>query len=163
MRPPDNPVMCSEQWACLLNQWIMFRVWMHVIKWTHLSAGHSDFRPSVDVDATVSLAGDGAAHGVGDAHCEGTALLTIPQCHQAICCLSWTKTSIAWGLLLPGYYTFYGSVYGAALRVSAQCTAMMFRFGQNLSIKPDSEMLTHIYKELQTHKHCANPKGKKCF
>lgn len=50
----------------------------------HLSAGHSDFRPGVDVDATVSLAGDGAAHGVGDAHCEGATLLTVPQCHQAV-------------------------------------------------------------------------------
>lgn len=51
---------------------------------THLGAGHSDFRPGVDVDAAVSLTGDGAAHGVGDAHGEGAALLTVPQCQQAV-------------------------------------------------------------------------------
>lgn len=54
----------------------------------NLGAGHSDFRPSIDVDATVGLTGDGAAHGVGDAHGEGAALLTVPQCHQAVCCLT---------------------------------------------------------------------------
>lgn len=56
---------------------------------TDLRAGYSDLRPSVDVDSAVRLSGDGAAHRVGDAHCQSSSFLAVVQGHQAVCSLSW--------------------------------------------------------------------------
>ena len=54
---------------------------------SYLSAGHTDLRPCVDVDAAVRLAGDGAAHGVGDAHGQSSAVLAVAQCQEGVCSL----------------------------------------------------------------------------
>lgn len=56
---------------------------------TDLGAGYSDLRPSVDVDSTVGLPGDGAAHCVGDAHGQSSPLLAVTQGHQAVCSFPW--------------------------------------------------------------------------
>lgn len=58
---------------------------------TDLGAGYSDLRPSVDVDSAVGLSGDGAAHRVGDAHCQSSSLLAVAQGHQAVCSFSWQR------------------------------------------------------------------------
>lgn len=55
----------------------------------HLGAGHADLGARVDVHPAVGLAGDGAAHGVGDAHGQGSPLLAVPKAHQGVCCLPW--------------------------------------------------------------------------
>ena len=56
---------------------------------SHLGAGHSDLWAGVDVDATVGLSGDGAAHCVGDAHSQGPPLLTVTEGHEAVCRFTW--------------------------------------------------------------------------
>lgn len=43
------------------------------------------------MDATVGLSGDGAAHGVGDAHGQRTAILTVSQRQERVCSLSCNK------------------------------------------------------------------------
>lgn len=53
-----------------------------------LGASHSDFRTSIDVDATVGFSADGAAHSVGYTNCEGAVFLAVAQRHQGVCCLS---------------------------------------------------------------------------
>lgn len=50
----------------------------------YLGARYSDLWPSVDVDATVSLPRDGAAHCVSDAHSQSPPLLTVAQGHEAV-------------------------------------------------------------------------------
>lgn len=55
----------------------------------YLGAGHADLGARVDVHAAVGLAGDGAAHGVGDAHGQGSPLLAVPKAHQSVCCFPW--------------------------------------------------------------------------
>lgn len=50
----------------------------------YLGAGYSDLRPSVDVDSTVRLPGDGAAYSVGDTHSQSPSLLTVAQGHEAV-------------------------------------------------------------------------------
>ena len=54
----------------------------------YLGAGHADLWARVDVDAAVGLSGDGAAHGVGDAHSQGPAVLAVTQCQQGVCGLA---------------------------------------------------------------------------
>ena len=44
-----------------------------------LRRGHSDLRSGVDVDSTVSLARNGRADSVGDAHGQGAAGLAVSQ------------------------------------------------------------------------------------
>lgn len=60
---------------------------------THLGASYTNFWASIDVNATVCFSGDGAAHSVGDADCQSSSLLTVAQSQQAVCRLSWTRTS----------------------------------------------------------------------
>lgn len=55
---------------------------------SYLGAGHPDLRPCVDVDATVGLPGDGAAHSVGDAHSQRPAVLTVSQRQERVCSLT---------------------------------------------------------------------------
>lgn len=55
----------------------------------HLGAGHANLGARVDVNPAVGLAGDGAAHGVGDAHSQGSPLLAVPKAHQSVCCFPW--------------------------------------------------------------------------
>ena len=57
----------------------------------HLGAGHADLGAGVDVHAAVGLPGDGAAHGVGDAHRQSPPLLAVAQCHQAVRRLPWGR------------------------------------------------------------------------
>lgn len=68
----------------------------------HLGAGHADLGACVDVHPAVGLAGDGAAHGVGDAHGQGSPLLAVPKAHQGVCCLPWNtgkhREAQGWGL-----------------------------------------------------------------
>lgn len=56
---------------------------------THLGAGYSNLRPGIDVDPTVSLSGNRAAHCIGDAYSQSSPLLTITQGHEAVSCLTW--------------------------------------------------------------------------
>lgn len=56
---------------------------------THLGAGYSNLRSSVDVDSAVGLPGDGAADRVGDAHSQSSPLLTVAQGHEAVGSLPW--------------------------------------------------------------------------
>lgn len=56
----------------------------------YLGASHADLRARVDVHTAVGLAGDGAAHGVGDAHGQGSPLLAVPKAHQSVCCFPWS-------------------------------------------------------------------------
>ncbi len=49
-----------------------------------LCRGHTDFRSGVDVDTAVSLARDGGADGVGDAHGQSTAGLAVAQGVQSV-------------------------------------------------------------------------------
>lgn len=56
---------------------------------SYLGAGHPDLRPCIDVDTTVSLPGDGAAHSVGDAHSQCPAVLTVSQRQKCVCSLSY--------------------------------------------------------------------------
>lgn len=51
---------------------------------SYLGACHADLRPCVDVDAAVGLSRDGAAHGVGDAHGQGSAVLAVAQCQEGV-------------------------------------------------------------------------------
>lgn len=55
---------------------------------SYLGAGHPNLGPCVDVDATVSLPGDGATHGVGDAHGQRTSILTVSQRQERVCSLT---------------------------------------------------------------------------
>lgn len=54
----------------------------------YLGTGHADLRPRIDVDTAVGLSGDGAAHGVGDTHSQGPAVLTVAQRQQGVCGLT---------------------------------------------------------------------------
>lgn len=56
---------------------------------SYLGAGHPDLRPCIDVDTTVSLPGDGAAHSVGDAHGQRPAVLTVSQRQERVCSLTY--------------------------------------------------------------------------
>lgn len=56
---------------------------------TYLGAGYSNLRSGIDVDSTVSLSGNRAAHCIGDAYSQSSPLLTITQGHEAICSLTW--------------------------------------------------------------------------
>lgn len=55
----------------------------------YLGAGYSNLRPSIDVDSTVSLSGNGAAHSIGDAHSQSSPVLTITEGHEAVSSLTW--------------------------------------------------------------------------
>lgn len=50
----------------------------------YLGAGHADLWARVDVDAAIGLSGDGAAHGVGDAHGQSPAVLTVAQRQEGV-------------------------------------------------------------------------------
>lgn len=50
----------------------------------YLGARYSDLWPGVDVDSTVSLPRDGAAHCVSDPHSQSPPLLTVVQGHEAV-------------------------------------------------------------------------------
>ena len=54
----------------------------------YLCTGDADLRPSIDVDATVRVTTDAAAHHVGDAHNQCSPLLAVAQGHQCVCCLT---------------------------------------------------------------------------
>lgn len=56
---------------------------------TYLGTGYSNFRSGIDVDSTVSLSGNRAAHRIGYAHSQSSPLLTITQGHEAISSLTW--------------------------------------------------------------------------
>lgn len=63
---------------------------------SYLGAGHPDLRPRVDVHTTVGLPGDGAAHSVGDAHSQRPSVLTVPQCQESVCSLTYnTRVTVS--------------------------------------------------------------------
>lgn len=54
----------------------------------YLGACHSYLRSSIDVDSTVCFSANWTAHSVGYAHCQGTTVPAVAECHQGVCCLS---------------------------------------------------------------------------
>lgn len=50
----------------------------------YLGAGYSDLWPSINVDSTVRLPGDGAPDCVGDTNRQSASLLTVAQSHEAV-------------------------------------------------------------------------------
>lgn len=62
---------------------------------SYLGAGHPDLRACVDVDTTVGLPGNGAAHSVGDAHSQRPSVLTVSKSQKRVCSLTWNTGMLA--------------------------------------------------------------------
>ena len=60
----------------------------------YLGTGNSNLGPGIDVDATVGLTTDGAAHGIGDANYECATFLAVAQCHQGVCCFTYNNQKV---------------------------------------------------------------------
>lgn len=60
----------------------------HKLAGVGLGAGHPDLWTGIDVHPAVCVSGDGGAHCVGDPHGQSSSILTVPQSHQSVCCLT---------------------------------------------------------------------------